>query len=79
MPVSAATGRNVPELLQVLRAQLPEGSPLYPADQLTDRDERFFAVYAERAFSLDVVLPALATARPLPVEISAAEVVLQKN
>jgi GTP-binding protein Era len=27
----------------VLRAQLPEGPPLYPADQLTDRDERFFA------------------------------------
>jgi GTP-binding protein Era len=43
VPVSAATGRNVPELLRVLRAKLPEGPPLYPADQLTDRDERFFA------------------------------------
>jgi GTP-binding protein Era len=43
VPVSAATGRNLPELLRVLRAQLPEGPPLYPADQLTDRDERFFA------------------------------------
>jgi GTP-binding protein Era len=43
VPVSATTGRNVSELLRVLGAQLPEGPPLYPADQLTDRDERFFA------------------------------------
>ncbi|MDH3320412.1 MAG: GTPase Era [Betaproteobacteria bacterium] len=43
VPVSAATGRNVPELLRVLRSLLPEGPPLYPAEQLTDRDERFFA------------------------------------
>jgi len=43
VPVSAATGRNLPELLRVLLAQLPEGPPLYPEDQLTDRDERFFA------------------------------------
>ena len=43
VPVSASTGRNVPELLRVLRALLPEGPALYPADQLTDRDERFFA------------------------------------
>jgi GTP-binding protein Era len=43
VPVSAATGRNVPELLRVLLAGLPEGPPLYPEDQLTDRDERFFA------------------------------------
>jgi GTP-binding protein Era len=43
VPVSAATGRNVPELLRVLRSLLPEGPPLYPVEQLTDRDERFFA------------------------------------
>jgi GTP-binding protein Era len=43
VPVSAATGKNVPELLRVLVQQLPEGPPLYPEDQLTDRDERFFA------------------------------------
>jgi GTPase len=43
VPVSATTGRNVPELLRVLRSLLPEGPPLYPAEQLTDRDERFFA------------------------------------
>ncbi len=43
VPVSATTGKNVPELLRVLREALPEGPPAYPADQLTDRDERFFA------------------------------------
>jgi GTP-binding protein Era len=43
VPVSAKTGRNIPELLRVLREALPEGPAAYPPDQLTDRDERFFA------------------------------------
>jgi GTP-binding protein Era len=43
VPVSARTGRNVPELLRVVAAALPEAPPAYPVDQLTDRDERFFA------------------------------------
>lgn len=43
VPVSAKTGKNVPELLRVLREALPEGPAAYPRDQLTDRDERFFA------------------------------------
>jgi GTP-binding protein Era len=41
--VSARSGRNLPELLRVLGALLPPGPALYPRDQLTDRDERFFA------------------------------------
>ena len=43
VPVSAHTGRNIPELLKVVRAALPEAPAAYPPDQLTDRDERFFA------------------------------------
>lgn len=43
VPVSAKTGKNIPELLKVLREALPEGPAIYPPDQLTDRDERFFA------------------------------------
>jgi len=43
VPVSAKTGRNLPELLRVLREALPEAPAAYPPDQLTDRDERFFA------------------------------------
>lgn len=43
VPVSAKSGRNLPELLRVVRARLPEAPAAYPAEQLTDRDERFFA------------------------------------
>jgi GTP-binding protein Era len=43
VPVSAHTGKNMQELLRVVRAALPEGPAAYPPDQLTDRDERFFA------------------------------------
>ena len=43
VPVSAKTGKNVPELFSALREALPEAPAAYPADQLTDRDERFFA------------------------------------
>ena len=43
VPISARTGKNITELLRVMREALPEGPAAYPADQLTDRDERFFA------------------------------------
>jgi len=43
VPLSAKTGKNLPELLAALRSALPEGPAAYPPDQLTDRDERFFA------------------------------------
>jgi GTP-binding protein Era len=43
VPVSAKTGKNVAQLLATLREALPEGPAAYPPDQLTDRDERFFA------------------------------------
>jgi len=43
VPVSAKTGKNIPELVRVLRAELPEAPRMFPPEQLTDRDERFFA------------------------------------
>jgi GTP-binding protein Era len=43
VPVSARSGRNLPELLKVLEDLLPVGPAAYPKDQLTDKDERFFA------------------------------------
>jgi GTP-binding protein Era len=43
VPVSAKTGKNIPQLLKALREALPEAPAAYPPDQLTDRDERFFA------------------------------------
>jgi GTP-binding protein Era len=54
VPVSARTGRNLPELLRVVAQLLPEGPAAYPAEQLTDRDERFFAaeILREKLFLL---------------------------
>lgn len=54
VPVSAATGRNIDQLLGVLRSLLPAGPALYAADQLTDRDERYFAteLLREKIFRL---------------------------
>jgi GTPase len=54
VPVSARGGRNLPELLTVVESLLPAGPAAYPADQLTDKDERFFAVeiLREKLFQL---------------------------
>ncbi len=43
VPVSAATGDNVDRLERAIVERLPEGTPLYPVDYLTDQPERFFA------------------------------------
>jgi len=54
VPVSARSGKNLPELLKVVAGLLPEGPAAYPADQLTDKDERFFAIeiLREKLFQL---------------------------
>jgi GTPase len=41
VPVSALKGDNMPELLDLLVAHLPEGELLFPVDQITDKSERF--------------------------------------
>jgi len=43
VPVSAQQGYQVKRLLREIEDALPEQEALYPPDQLTDRDERFFA------------------------------------
>lgn len=43
VPVSAEKGWQLEELTAEIAACLPPGPPLYPADDLTDRDERFLA------------------------------------
>lgn len=54
VPVSARSGRNLPELLKVVEGLLPVGPASYPADQLTDKDERFFAseILREKLFQM---------------------------
>jgi GTP-binding protein Era len=43
IPVSARKGDNVAALESCIEALLPEGPPLFPEDQLTDRSVRFLA------------------------------------
>lgn len=43
LPLSAAAGDNIERLEQMIAQQLPEGIHYFPADQLTDRSERFLA------------------------------------
>jgi GTPase len=43
VPVSAEKGTGLDSLVDEVRALLPESPPLYDADEITDRDERFLA------------------------------------
>lgn len=43
IPVSAVDGGGIDALERAVMAALPQGEPLYPDDQITDRSERFFA------------------------------------
>jgi len=54
LQISARTGEGCEELLDAAVAELPEGSPFYPEDQLTDRPLRFLAAeyVREAAFEL---------------------------
>jgi GTPase len=54
VPVAARTGYQVAALLAEIERALPLQPPLYPPEQLTDRDERFFAAefIREKVFRL---------------------------
>jgi GTP-binding protein Era len=43
IPISAKSGENLDLLREKIFDNLPEGKPLYEADQYTDRSERFLA------------------------------------
>ena len=43
VPISAEQGTQLAALQTAIDAQLPASPPLYPTDELTDRDERFLA------------------------------------
>ena len=48
VPISALSGDGVDALERVFLSHLPEGTPLYPEDYLTDQPERFFVAEAVR-------------------------------
>jgi len=54
VPLSARSGDNVDRLEALLLQEIPVGHALYPADELSDRSERFFIaeILRERAFEL---------------------------
>ena len=54
VPVSAETGRQLDDLLREVRTLLPEGMPLFDAEQYTDRSARFLAAerIREKAYRL---------------------------
>lgn len=54
VPISASTGRQTDDLLDVLRKHLPENAPIYAEDEITDRNERFLAaeMIREKLFRL---------------------------
>jgi GTP-binding protein Era len=43
VPVSARDGENAEALARAVLVRLPEGGPIFPEDQISDRSERFFA------------------------------------
>ena len=43
IPVSATNGDNIDSLAAAVLTRLPEGEPIFPDDQISDRSERFFA------------------------------------
>lgn len=60
IPISAEKGLGVDELVRTIKAYLPVGEPVYDADTLTDRPERFLAaeIVREKLFrSLGEELP----------------------
>jgi GTPase len=54
VPISAEKGRQLDDLLGEIRPLLPEGLPLFDADQYTDRSARFLAaeLIREKAYRL---------------------------
>ena len=54
VPVSAARGTGVAELLELIAARLPEGPPLYPREEVTDQplDIRLAELVREQAVAV---------------------------
>ena len=52
VPVSAKHDKQLDTLLEAIRPFLPEGEKIYPADEITDRNERFLAaeIVREKVF-----------------------------
>ena len=56
VPISAATGENLPELRKVLKSMLKDDVPYYPEDMYTDKPLRFMAAEIVREKALKFLL-----------------------
>ena len=56
VPISAATGDNLPELLKVIKSMLKDDVPYYPEDMYTDKSLRFMAAEIVREKALKFLL-----------------------
>lgn len=54
LPVSAQRGKHLDQLVAALNSRMPEGAPIFGADEITDRSERFLAaeIVREKVFRL---------------------------
>lgn len=54
IPISAANGKNVDKLIELMKENMPEGPQYYPEDMLTDVQERFVVgeIVREKALRL---------------------------
>ncbi|MHB0992145.1 MAG: GTPase Era [Burkholderiales bacterium] len=54
VPVSARNGEHIPQLLAEIRHYLPPSEPMFEADEITDKSERFLAaeIVREKVFRL---------------------------
>lgn len=55
IPVTARKMKDVDAFLRIIAARLPEGGPGFPADQFTDRSQRFFAAELVREQTLHLL------------------------
>ena len=54
VPVSARNGEHIPQLLAEIRTYLPASEPMFEADEITDKSERFLSaeIVREKVFRL---------------------------
>ncbi|MBU5591019.1 GTPase Era [Clostridium sp. MSJ-4] len=55
IPISALKGKNTDKLIELMKENIPEGPQYYPADMITDVQERFIVAEAVREKALRVL------------------------
>lgn len=75
LPVSARKNKNINELKKFVNSLLPVSPPLFPDEQLTDRNERFFAA----EFIREKLTRKLGDELPYRISVTIEQFVLKEN